>query len=236
MSVNRYPLPMTGCLLEVVALDVRDAIAAEKGGADRLAVVADIAAGGLTPAAETVAAIAKECALPQMAMLRPGGDFTVTDDQIEGLRRDARALAEAGAAGFVFGFLDETGAVDSAATEALIHAVAPLPWTFGRAVDHAADVHAAWRSVRLLPNLATVLTGGAPGGVADGLPVLRARADAGDAPLILAGGGLRRRHLPLLLDYGVRAFHVGSAVRPSWSDPVDPLLVREWRRIIDHQM
>ena len=62
----------------------------------------------------------------------------------------------------MFGFLDAAGAVDLAATEALIHAVSPLPWTFHRAVDHAADVQAAWRAVRLLPNLATVLTSGSP--------------------------------------------------------------------------
>ncbi|GAA5054317.1 copper homeostasis protein [Thermocatellispora tengchongensis] len=224
---------MTESLLEVIALDVRDAVAAEEGGADRLEVVADMSADGLTPAAETVAAITAKCALPQMVMLRPGPGFTVTDETVEGLRRDARALADAGAAGFVFGFLDGAGAVDLAATEALIHAVAPLPWTFHRAVDHAADVHAAWRAVRLLPNLATVLTSGDPAGVGAGLGVLRARAGAGDAALIMAGGGLRAEHVPVLLDYGVRAFHVGGAVRPSWSDPVDPALVRRWRTLVD---
>ncbi|PZG37130.1 copper homeostasis protein CutC [Spongiactinospora gelatinilytica] len=224
---------MTGALLEVIALDVRDAVAAEQGGADRLEVVADMAADGLTPAAETVADIAKECSLPQMVMLRPGPGFTVTDEQLERLRASARALADAGAAGFVFGFLDEEGAVDLAATEAMIHAVAPLPWTFHRAVDHAADVQAAWRAVRLLPNLATVLTAGSPEGVAGGLGVLRARAGAGDAGLILAGGGLAPEHVPPLLDYGVRAFHVGSAVRPSWHDPVDTTLVRHWRALAD---
>ncbi|MEV4806632.1 copper homeostasis protein CutC [Nonomuraea sp. NPDC049421] len=224
---------MTGSLLEVIALNVRDAVAAEQGGADRLEVVADMAADGLTPSPETVAAIAAECPLPQMVMLRCDAHFAADPDVLDRLRRDAKALAQAGAAGFVFGFLDGGGAVDLAATEALIHAVSPLPWTFHRAVDHAADVHAAWRAVRLLPNLATVLTSGAPTGVADGLPVLKARADAGDASIVLAGGGLRPAHVPALLDYGVRAFHVGSAVRASWSDPVEWRLVRQWRSLVE---
>ncbi|WP_084959136.1 copper homeostasis protein CutC [Thermoactinospora rubra] len=222
-----------GSLLEVIALDVRDAVAAERGGADRLEVVADMSADGLTPSPETVAAIAAECALPQMVMVRAGAGFTADAEALESLRRDVKELAEAGAAGFVFGFLDEQGAVDLAATEALIHAASPLPWTFHRAVDHAADVQAAWRAVRLLPNLATVLTSGSPEGVAHGLPVLRARAEAGDASLILAGGGLRPAHVPVLLALGIRAFHVGSAVRPSWQEPVDPGLVAEWRSIVD---
>ncbi|MFG1696540.1 copper homeostasis protein CutC [Nonomuraea sp. NPDC049309] len=224
---------MTGSLLEVIALNVRDAVAAEQGGADRLEVVADMAADGLTPSPETVAAIAAECPLPQMVMLRAEANFTAGSDTLDRLAREAKALAEAGAAGFVFGFLDGTGAVDLAATEALIHAVSPLPWTFHRAVDHAADVHAAWRAVRLLPNLATVLTSGAPTGVRDGLHVLKARADAGDASIVLAGGGLRPAHVGELLDYGVRAFHVGSAVRASWSDPVEWRLVRQWRSLIE---
>ncbi|MEO3810101.1 copper homeostasis protein CutC [Sphaerisporangium sp. B11E5] len=224
---------MTGSLLEVIALDVRDAVAAEDGGADRLEIVADISTGGLTPAPETVEAITKQSALPQMVMLRSNPGYTATPDELESLGRAARSLADAGAAGFVFGFLDAAGVVDLAATEALIHAVTPLPWTFHRAVDHAADVQAGWRAIRLLPNLATVLTSGDPSGIAGGLPVLRARAEAGDAPLILAGGGLEPHLVPPLLDYGVRAFHVGRAVRGSWSAPVDRERVRRWRELVD---
>ncbi|MFC0555333.1 copper homeostasis protein CutC [Planotetraspora thailandica] len=225
---------MTGSLLEVIALDVRDAVAAEEGGADRLEVVADMASDGLTPSADVVAAIAKECGLPQMVMLRGGAGFTVTPRELDRLRGTVKDLAAAGAAGFVFGFLTADGSVDVEATETLIHAVAPLPWTFHRAVDHAADLRAAWRAVRLLPNLATVLTSGSPEGVGAGLGVLRARTEAGDAALVLAGGGLRGAHVPVLLDYGIRAFHVGSAVRGSWDDPMDPARVREWRMLVDH--
>ncbi|GII89828.1 copper homeostasis protein CutC [Sinosporangium siamense] len=224
---------MTGSLLEVIALDVRDAVAAEEGGADRLEVVADMASDGLTPAAETVAAIAGRTALPQMVMLRPAAGFTCDEETLAGLVKSAAELKAAGAAGFVFGFLDADGAVDRAATEALIHAVAPLPWSFHRAVDHAVDRKAAWRAVRLMPNLATVLTSGAPGGIGDGLGVLRGRAEAGDSALIMAGGGLKPVHVAPLLDYGVRAFHVGSAVRNSWSAPVEAGRVRRWRDLID---
>jgi copper homeostasis protein len=224
---------MTGSLLEVIVVDLDDAVAAEEGGADRLEVVADMASGGLTPSADVVAAIARQSTLPQMVMLRCNAGFTANPVELDRLRRDVKDLAEAGAAGFVFGFLTSDGTVDREATEALIHAVAPLPWTFHRAVDHAVDVQAGWRAVRLLPNLATVLTSGSAAGVGSGLAVLRARAEAGDAELVLAGGGLKSEHVPVLLDYGIRAFHVGSAVRDSWSDPVDIARVRRWRNLVD---
>lgn len=226
---------MTGSLLEVVTLDVRDAVAAEEGGADRVEVVAHPSGDG-TPEAATVAAIARECSLPQMVRLgcgsRPGAGYTVTPAELEELKQRARELADAGAAGFVFGFLTADGTVDLAATEALVGAIAPLPWTFHRAVDHAVDVQAAWRAVRLLPNLATILTAGAATGVEDGLPVLRARAHAGDAGLIMVGGGLERHHVPLLRAQGIGSFHVGGAVRTGWSAPVEARLVRQWRELV----
>ncbi|WP_283134305.1 copper homeostasis protein CutC [Rhizohabitans arisaemae] len=214
-------------LLEVIALSAQDAVRAEQGGADRLEVVRDMTADGLTPAVETVAEIARVSTLPQMVMLRPKAGFTITRNELAALTDEAAALAEAGAAGFVFGFLDPSGGVDLAATEHLAAAIAPLPWTFHRAVDHAsAD---GWKLVRKLPGLTAVLTAGSPAGVHAGLAELRDRAEAGDAGLLLVGGGLRTEHLACLHDYGVRAFHVGSAVRPSWSDPVDPDLVQAWR-------
>ncbi|PZG91250.1 hypothetical protein C1I97_30035 [Streptomyces sp. NTH33] len=47
----------TRAFLEVIALDVEDAVAAQAGGADRLELVTDMAADGLTPPTGTVAAI-----------------------------------------------------------------------------------------------------------------------------------------------------------------------------------
>ena len=44
-------------LLEVIALDAEDAVAAQAGGADRLELVTDMAADGLTPPLATFAEI-----------------------------------------------------------------------------------------------------------------------------------------------------------------------------------
>ncbi|RJL26595.1 copper homeostasis protein CutC [Bailinhaonella thermotolerans] len=222
---------MDHVLFEVIALDARDAAAAQAGGADRLEVVSDMSAGGLTPSVATVKAIKAECSLPLRVMLRSNAGFTASSDELSALSDQAGELRAAGADAFVFGFLDDAGMVDVSATLALAQAVAPLPWTFHRAVDNASRPEAAWRVVREFPGLDTVLTSGSPRGVADGLDVLRSRA--ADAGLILAGGGLSRDHVAPLKSYGVRAFHVGSPVRSSWSAPVDEALVREWRDLLD---
>ncbi|MGK5554295.1 copper homeostasis protein CutC [Actinomadura kijaniata] len=236
-------------LLEVIALTVADARAAQEGGADRIEVVADMAADGLTPDPEAVARMRQVTSLPMRVMLRANTGFRTTAPELDRLRRAAEALREAGADGFVLGFLDAFGNVDTAATGKIATVVAPLPWTFHRALDHAADPAAAWPVVRELAEDAaggadgglgggmdTVLTAGSPRGVDAGMETLVRRAAEGPASagLIMAGGGLRRKHVAVLAAAGIGAFHVGTAVRPdgSWERPVDAALVREWRTLV----
>jgi copper homeostasis protein CutC len=224
-------------LLEVIALTVEDARAAEEGGADRIEVVADMAADGLTPDPELVAEMRAATSLPLRVMLRANAGFGTTVPELDRLRRAAELHRQAGADGFVLGFLDPLGGVDTGAVGKLAAVVAPLPWTFHRAVDHATAPALAWRTVRDLGGgLDAVLTAGSPRGVDAGADALVRRAAEGprSAGLIMAGGGLRRKHVALLAAAGVTAFHVGTAVRPdgSWDAPVDARLVREWRALV----
>ncbi|WP_019630864.1 copper homeostasis protein CutC [Actinomadura atramentaria] len=232
-------------LLEVVALTPADARAAQAGGADRIEVAADLAADmaadGLTPDPDRVARIRDATALPMRVVLRANAGLRTGGPELDRLRRAAAALAAAGADGFCFGFLDERGAPDTAAALRLADAARPLPWTFHRAADHAADPAAAWTAVRALAaepggGLDAVRTAGSPRGVDAGLPVLARRAaeDPRAAGLIVAGGGLRRRHVAVLAAAGITAFHVGAAVRPdgAWDAPADPALVAEWRALV----
>ncbi|GAA2099860.1 copper homeostasis protein CutC [Actinomadura alba] len=223
-------------LLEVIALDAADARAAEEGGADRLEVAADMAADGLTPDPVVVAEIRAVTSLPLRVMLRANAGFRTTAPELDRLRRAAETLKGAGADGFVFGFLDSVGHVDLAALGKLAAVVSPLPWTFHRAIDHAANPALAWRTVRDLPGVDTVLTAGSARGVDAGVDVLvrRVAENSDSARLVMAGGGLRRRHIALLAAAGVGSFHVGGSARPegSWEAPVSAGLVREWRALV----
>jgi copper homeostasis protein len=223
-------------LLEVIALDVADARAAEEGGADRLEVVADMAADGLTPDPVVVARIRQVTSLPIRVMLRANSGYRTTTPELDRLRRAAEILKDAGADGFVLGFLDSVGHLDVAAIDKLSGVVSPLPWTFHRAIDHTANPAAAWRAVRELPGLDAVLTAGSARGVDAGVDALvrRAAESADSARLVMAGGGLRRKHVALLAAAGISAFHLGTGVRPdgAWDAPVNAGLVREWRILV----
>jgi len=223
-------------VLEVIALDVEDALAARAGGADRLELVTDMAADGLTPAVATVAGIREAVDLPVRVMLRLTDGFGAGD--VPRVVRSARELRGAGAEEFVLGFLDAHGELDLGAVERVVEALDGCRWTFHRAIDHAADRDALRKQLADLPGLDTYLTAGSAAGVDAGLAVLLAEAARAGEPgyeqQLLVGGGLRLDHVPRLRAAGIDAFHIGGAARPhGWEAPVAADAVREWRRVVD---
>ncbi|MGW7046604.1 copper homeostasis protein CutC [Streptomyces avermitilis] len=229
----------TRAVLEVIALDAEDAVAAQAGGADRLELVADISADGLTPPVETFARIRAAVDIALRVMLRSADGFAAGDaDRFAALVRAAGELRAAGADEFVLGFLGEDGGADLDAVERLVADLDGCHWTFHRAIDRAADRDALRKQLADLPGLDAYLTAGSADGVDDGLPTLLAEAARGGEPgytqRLLVGGGLRLDHVPRLRAAGVDAFHIGGAARPAgWSGPVSAEAVREWRTAID---
>ncbi|MFE7210957.1 copper homeostasis protein CutC [Streptomyces sp. NPDC001698] len=226
-------------VLEVIALDVEDAVAAQAGGADRLELVTDIAADGLTPPTRTVAGIRAAVDIPLRVMLRLADGFGAGGARgLDRLAEVADEMRAAGAEEFVLGFLDEEGGVDLGAVERVVAALDGCPWTFHRAIDRAADRDVLRKRLDGLPGLDTYLTAGAASGVDEGLPTLIAEAARGGEPgyeqQIMVGGGLRLNHVPALLAEGIDAFHIGGAARPGgWDGPVSVAAVAEWRAVLD---
>lgn len=216
-------------VLEVIVLSAADAVAADRGGAGRLEICRDLAAGGLTPARATVAGIKDAVDLPLRVMLRPRTGFAVSEAELAALCEEAAALAEIGADAFVFGFLTPDGDVDEAAA-GRVAAAGGRPWTFHRAFDHARQPRAAFDAVRRLPGVDRVLSsGGGDGGLPAGL-VARAAWQRG-GPRWIAGGGLKPEHVAVLAAAGIGEFHVGTGARQaaSWEQPVRPELVARYR-------
>ena len=115
-----------------------------------------------------------------------------------------------------------------------------MPWTFTRAVDSSLDPRRAWRRLLTLPRLVHVRSAGSPRGMEVGYDDLLATAesDPAIAARLMPGGGLTAEHVPWLVRQGVRAFHVGSQVRPGGSAKayVDAGYVRSWRSLLDDAM
>jgi copper homeostasis protein len=204
--------------IEVCVDSVDSALAAARGGADRLELCAALGEGGLTPTAGLMELVRQKVSLPIAAMIRPrAGDFCYDADEFEIMRRDLALLKRLGADMIVFGILAPDGSVDRARAAQLIAEARPLPVTFHRAFDVALDSRAALETLVEL-GVERVLTSGQEKSVLEGLEVVTELVRiAGDRIIVVPGGGITERNLPRILrECGAREFHVSaSATRDS---------------------
>ncbi len=199
-------MPVT---LEIAAFDLESALAAVRGGADRIELCSAAVEGGVTPSLGLVEAVRAATDLPLWPMLRPrGGDFAYTTAEHALLRRDARHLARAGADGLVWGAVTADGSPDLDALDALLDALdGDIPVAIHRAFDAAADPLATLDALATR-GVVRVLTSGARLGTPGGAPdhagalarlVTHARDALGGRITILPGGGVRSQNAAALL-------------------------------------
>ena len=196
------------------------ALAAKRGGADRLELCADLIVGGTTPSLTLVQQVRAETGLPVRALLRPRfGDFCYDSYELAQMEQSAAELVEAGADGIVTGVLTPEGALDAGAMQ-LIYAAArraaekagrPVACTLHRAFDVCADPFAALETARSM-GLCTILTSGQAASAPQGAALLRQLTErAGKDMEILAGAGVSAQNIPVLAaQTGVRAFHLSG--------------------------
>src|SRR5271168_42497 len=122
--------------VEICVGDVGSALAAQAGGADRVELCDNLAVGGTTPSAGTIAESCRRLSIPVQVLIRPrAGDFVYTESEIAVMRHDIEIAKTLGAAGVVLGALKPECTIDQATTEGLIALARPLRITFHKAFD-----------------------------------------------------------------------------------------------------
>jgi copper homeostasis protein len=225
--------------VEVCVEDVAGVRAAQRAGADRVELCADLRQGGTTPSIGTVAtALSVRDRTGLQVLLRPrGGDFVHDADEVAAMLADVaavRALPARVPVGFVLGTLTPDSQVDAEVTARLVAACGDAPVTFHRAFDATPDLAAALETLVDL-GIGRVLTGGGPGTASEGAARLAALHEQARGRItILAAGGIRPGNVRTLLrDTGVHEVHgrapaeVGG--RTVTSEAVARALVEECR-------
>lgn len=121
---------------EVCVESFAEANKAVTSGASRIELCENLAVGGTTPSLGTIKKCLEKLKVPVMVMIRPrGGDFIYSADEFQIMEEDIKICKELGAAGVVFGILDESGRIDQERTRKLIALATPLEVTFHKAID-----------------------------------------------------------------------------------------------------
>ena len=202
-------------ILEVCVDSYASAMAAIRGGADRLELCTALAVGGLTPSPALLSQIKKASHIPVRCLMRPrGGDFLYTKEEIRQMAMEIVTLRQAGADGFVIGCLTPWGDLDSEAMKPLLEAAEGKGLTLHRCIDVSVNPMKTYRDAAAL-GIDTVLTSGAAGNCKAGLPIISELIkcrDAENGPEVLIGAGVNanviahfRQALP-----GSRAFHMSG--------------------------
>ena len=135
-------------LLEISVDGLEKALAAERGGADRLELCADLSVGGLTPLRELLRAVREKVHIPVYSMIRPrAGNFVYSDAEFTEMERSIATAIESGMDGVVLGVLKKNRRIDMPRTRRLVDLARPLPVTFHRAFDEVSDFMRALEAV-----------------------------------------------------------------------------------------
>ncbi len=202
-------------LLEVIVTSLNEAIEAEFGGADRLELVRDLEAGGLTPDAELVKAVLAQVQIPVRVMLRESPSMSVKDStEMRSLQAHAEAFSKLPIDGLVTGFIKE-GSLDIKAMMDVLNAAPECSVTFHRAFDEVSDPLAAIWQMQGFGQIDRILTIGGTGHWHERKSrLLKWQSAAEPSIRILVAAGLDRNTLEGLRDSPLlNEIHVGRAAR-----------------------
>lgn len=192
------------------------ALAACRGGADRLELCANLSIGGTTPSLALFQQVRRDCSVPVNVLIRPRfGDFLYSKAEVDEMEDCVRRFRELGAGGVVLGALTPDGRLDEAVMARLIEAAGEMEVTLHRAFDMTRDpLESLEAAVRL--GCRTILTSGQARNALEGAELLGelVRRAAGRIE-IMAGCGVRKENIRAIHQRaGIRAFHTTGGGAP----------------------
>src|SRR6266849_7437960 len=147
-SFFRTPEVKRRYLLEISVETLEAALAAQRGGADRIELCGNLNIGGVTPSIELMRAVRAQLRIPIFGMIRPhGGKFVYSEAEFADMKRSIGEAKQAGMDGLVAGVLTSDGSVDMERTRELVALARPLPLTVHRAFDDCGDLRGALEDV-----------------------------------------------------------------------------------------
>ncbi len=182
--------------LEICVDSVQSAIDAQKAGAVRVELCANLAEGGTTPGYGTIVMARKKLDIALNVLIRPrAGDFLCSGMEFEIMRMDIEMCRKAGVNGVVIGLLRPDGTIDTVRLSELAELAHPLSVTFHRAFDMCADPHEALEDI-IKGGADRLLTSGQKNSAEEGALLISSLVkQAGDRIIIMPGSGINEGNI-----------------------------------------
>lgn len=203
-----------GYTLECCVDSVESAIAAKKGGADRIELCSALVIGGLSPSQALYQKIREQVDIPIRVLLRPRfGDFCYTDFEHEIIKEEIKSFRNLGADGIVIGTMKPDGTLNLEQMKEFIEEAQGMPVTLHRAFDMCKDPLVTLEEVKKL-GISTILTSGQKNTCVDGMELLKELVEKAQGETeILIGGGVDASVIPMLAEKTkAKAYHMSGKI------------------------
>ena len=178
----------------------KEAISAEKNGADRIELCRDLANDGLTPSFDLMKKTVEELKIPVMVMIRPRtGNFVYSDEEIKQMKSEIELAKKAGAYGVVFGLLTNENKIDKKNTAILCNYAHPLQVTFHKAIDIIEDPVEGVLILKKITGITRILTSGGKSTAREGAITLIQMMKAANGKItILVAGKVNDKNIDII--------------------------------------
>lgn len=199
-------------VLEACVDSVESALAAIKGGADRLELCSNLIIGGTTPGQYLFQEIRKYCNTRLHVLIRVRyGDFCYSEHEIRIMKQEIAMFRELGADGIVFGILNPDGTLNMKHMRELMSERGNMSTTLHRAFDVCADPFYTLEQAKEL-GIDMILTSGQQNNCILGKELISklVKQSCNDIE-ILVGGGVNEKVIQELLSFTkAYAFHMSG--------------------------
>jgi copper homeostasis protein len=199
-------------LLEICTDSLKSTLIAEKAGADRIELCADLCVGGTTPSAGLISQVKKHLSIPIAVMIRPrSGDFCYNQKELDTMKADILFAKSQGAEGVVFGVLNPGGQINTHAMKILIEDARPMEVVCHRAFDMTRDPMTSLNTLIEL-GVDRLLTSGFSNKVTENIELVKSLVDeAGDRLTIMPGSGINADNIiSLAQSTGIAEVHLSG--------------------------
>ena len=199
-------------ILEVCANSYESALAAEKAGAHRIELCAELSVGGLTPSYGLIKKVLSNLNIPTYVLIRPrSGNFTYSKSEVAVMLTDIAKCKKLGVSGIVGGALTIDQKIDQTITKQLLMASEGMDFTFHRAFDWTPNPKIALQTLRAL-GVKRILSSGQEPSALVGISLLKELKTLSEGSLeIMPGGGVNVSNIQTFKEAGFKEFHASAS-------------------------